>query len=187
MKNLLLASLLLILSLCLSLVNSCADDVEDLYAHHRAFLRFTPVTAVHPLYTALQNPGMFCQITIAPKHFLFQNAQGQKASYPMTALEAYGRPECIAGFVVGTPSIPDMNMQTLPVAYDLVCPTCYESSGSIQRSLHFVAKRGEELTCDRCHCVYDLSNGGLLKEGEGCPKLYRYRLTYAGDVLVVMN
>lgn len=171
---------------CLCGLSGCSSEVEDYYAHERAFLRFTPVTAIHPLYTALSNPGMFCQVTISTATYDFAGADGTKASYPLTALEAYGKPECVAGFVVGTPSVYDLNMQQKPVAYDLVCPSCYEEN-MIQRSLSFSGS--EEMSCPRCKRVYDLTNG-LLKKGEGGVKqLYRYRITYApaNDLVVVMN
>lgn len=128
----------------LASVAGCSSDVEDYYAHERAFLRFTPVTAIHPLYTALNNPGMFCQITIGTRTYEFKGTDGTTGSYPLTALENYGKPECIAGFVVGIPSTYDMNMQQRPVAYDLACPTCYEEN-MLQRSLSFSGP--EELTC----------------------------------------
>ena len=170
----------------LASVAGCSSDVEDYYAHERAFLRFTPVTAIHPLYTALNNPGMFCQITIGTRTYEFKGTDGTTGSYPLTALENYGKPECIAGFVVGIPSTYDMNMQQRPVAYDLACPTCYEEN-MLQRSLSFSGP--EELTCPRCHCVYDLTNG-LLREGEHAVKqLYHYRISYAAanDLVVIMN
>lgn len=166
------------------LLSSCSDEY---YATSRAFLKFTPVTAVHPLYTALNNPGMFCQVTIGTTHFHFIDAEGTTATYPLTALAAYGRPECLAGFVVGTPSTPDLNMGQLPVAYDLVCPTCYQND-LIQRAMQFADR--EKLRCTRCHAVYDLVTG-ILHSGndQSVRKLYRYKITYspANDLVLVIN
>lgn len=62
------------------LLPGCSDEY---YATTRAFLKFTPVTAVHPLYTALNNPGMFCRVTIGTTHFHFSDAEGQNATYPL--------------------------------------------------------------------------------------------------------
>ena len=170
----------------LFLLMSCAQDVEDLYAHERAFLRLQPVTAIVPLYTALNSPGMYCAITIGSKVYNFQGSDGATATYPFSAQEAYGSPECVAGFVVGIPSVPDLNMQQVPVAYDLVCPTCYERN-LLQRTLAF--SDHERLSCPRCHSVYDLANGGILVSGDGVSKLYRYHITYsaANNMLLVMN
>lgn len=172
------------LSIVSALFSGCSDEY---YATSRAFLKFTPVTAVHPLFTALNNPGMFCRITIGTTHFHFSDAEGQSATYPLTALAAYGRPECLAGFVVGTPSLPDLNMGQQPVAYDLVCPTCYQQN-LIQRSLEFSGR--EELSCPRCQSVYDLTNGTLRSgKSDAVRLLYRYKITYspANDLVLVIN
>lgn len=181
MKKLLLFSFSLI---TLFSFTACKNEVEDLYAHERAFLRFTPVSAVHPLHSALNNPGMWCSIKIGASTYDFMNAEGRKATYPRVADEAYGRPECISGFLVGTASIPDMNMQFSPIAYDLVCPNCYEQH-MLQIAITFSGL--EEVSCTRCHRRYDLRNGGLVASTEGGKRLYRYQLSYQNDLLVVMN
>ena len=41
-------------------MTACTEDIENIYSNFRAFFRFTPVTSAQPLYTALNNPGMFC-------------------------------------------------------------------------------------------------------------------------------
>lgn len=169
-----------------SLLAGCTNEANDLYARERAYLRLQPVTAIVPLYTALNSPGQFCAITIGNQVYKFSTPTGASTTYPFSAQEAYGKPECIAGFVVGVPSVPDLNMSQAPVAYDLACPTCYEQN-LLQRSLTFTA--AERLTCSRCHNEYDLSNGGLLVKGDGVKKLYRYRITYntATNSLLVIN
>lgn len=180
-----LTPLLLPLALLSTLsLQGCSGD--DLYAHERAFLRVQPVSAVAPLYHALSAPGEWCLITIGSKQYHFVNAAGHTAQLDFTALINYGTPECVAGFVVGTPSVPDMNMQTTPQAYDLVCPNCYEEN-LLQRALTF--SQPEVLVCGRCHRTYDLSNQGIENSGKGGSRLYHYRLTYAQgqDMLVVMN
>lgn len=173
-------------ALCLPvLLASCADTTEGLYARQRAFLRFTPVSAVAPLQTALRNPGMWCTVTVGTKAYAFRGNDGHTASYPFTASDAYGRPESVAGFILGTPSVPDLNGQLLPQAYDLVCPVCYEND-AVQRSLTF-GTAAETMTCPRCGRIYSLSNNGIEISGKGGSRLYRYPLTYSGDLVVVMN
>lgn len=164
----------------------CANEDNKLYAPHRAFLRLQPVTAIAPLYTALTSPGQFCAITVGNQVYRFLTPTGATTTYPFSAQEAYGKPECIAGFVVGVPSVPDINMAQSPVAYDLACPTCYDRN-LLQRSLTFTA--AERLTCSRCGSEYDLSNGGILVKGDGTKRLFRYRLTYsaATNSLLVIN
>lgn len=179
------ALLVLLLSL---LFLSCGDESTDRYAHIRAFLKFRPVTGVVPLYTAVNSTGMFCTITLGTGTFQFRGSDGQQAIYPYSAeIKSYGQPECVAGFVVGKPSVPDMNLQYPLLAYDLVCPNCYEQS-NISRSL--ILGANQTLTCPRCQRVYDLNNGGVITQGTEGKSLYQYRTcTYssATDVLVVMN
>lgn len=174
----------------IALVSCTTDSDSDLYAHERAFLKFSPVTGVIPLYTAVQNSGHFCTIRIGTNSFIFQGSNDKTTtSYPISAeIKGYGTPECIAGFVVGRSSQPDINMQYPLVAYDLACPNCYEQA-LITRNLSLNAK--EELTCSRCHRVYDLTNGGLVKQGDKGCRLKRYRnVGYSenqGGLLVIMN
>ena len=71
-----------------------------------------------------------------------------------------------------------------PVAYDLACPACYERN-LVTRSLAFSAN--ETLVCPRCQRTYDLCNGGTATSGEGKWRLYRYQLSYANDLVVIIN
>lgn len=177
-----------LIAMCL-LLTSCNDSITDEYAHERAFLKFAPVTGVIPLYNALNNTGMFCTISLGTSTFNFRGSDGKTATYPYSAeIKAYGQPEFVAGLVVGRSSLPNMNMQYPIVAYDLVCPNCYEQS-LFMRSLTL---KGEELSCSHCHRVYDLTQQGIIKSGEVGKSLYRYRTaTYRSDIsgglLIVLN
>lgn len=163
---------------------ACSDDTQDLYAHHRAFFKYSPVAAVQPLYTALNNPGQFCAVTFETSHIRFASPTGQGQTVLRTAAEAYGKPESIAGFVVGTPSVPDLNLQYLPLAFDLACPACYEEA-LITKQLQFAGP--EALSCGRCHRTYNLQNAGTLSQGEGTWRLFRYQVSYANDAVVIIN
>lgn len=172
-------------------LGACSDDVNNRYAHERAFLKFAPVTGVPMLSTAVNSLGTFCTIQLGTSGFIFRNAQGQTSPpYPYTAeIQSYGQPECIAGFVVGKSSIPDMNLQYPLVAYELACPNCYEKA-LITKPLTLSA--GELLTCSRCNRVYDLKNDGNISKGDEGVPLYRYRtVSYAenvsGGVLIIVN
>lgn len=173
----------------LLLFTACSDDVSDEYAHERAFLKFAPVTGVVPLNNAVNSMGQFCTITLGTNTFQFRSGEGATATYPYTVeIKSYGQPECVAGFVIGKSSQPDMNLQYPVLAYDLVCPNCYAES-LITRALTL---KGEELTCSRCHRVYDLTNRGVIKQGATGKPLLRYRTcTYnpnlQGGLLVVIN
>lgn len=177
---------LLLLGTC-----ACTDDVNDRYAHERAFLKFAPVTGVPMLLTAVNSLGSFCTIQLGTNGFIFRNANGQtSSSYPYTAeIQSYGQPECIAGFVVGKSSIPDMNLQYTLEAYELACPNCYEKA-LITKPL--TLSSGELLTCSRCNRTYDLKNDGNICKGDAGVPLYRYRtVSYAentnGGMLIIIN
>ena len=165
-------------------VTACTGEADDLYAHHRAFFKYAPVVSVHQLYTALNNPGMFCRITFGTTTISFAAPDGSSTPVQRTATEAYGRPEYVAGFVAGTPSVPDLDMRFTPVAYDLACPACYEQN-LVTRSLAFSAN--ETLAGPRCQRTYDLCNGGTATSGEGKWRLYRYQLSYANHLVVIIN
>lgn len=180
--------LLLLLLLTLA---ACTTDVDTLFAPHRAFLRFAPITAAPPLNTALNNPGQWCTITYDATHYHFSAPHTTSISYPRTALDAYGQPRSIAGFIVGTPQFPTTTGNFEQVAYDLVCPSCYENA-YIERSLQFVADHPDHVSCSRCHRIYNLGNGNAISapnDGQGNPRLYRYRLSInaATGVFVIQN
>ena len=165
---------------------SCTDEVQDVYARTRAFFRFAGVESVHPLYTACHNPGQWCTVTLRNSIYSFAAPDGNTATANATAIDQYGRPEWVAGLIVGRPSVPDMNGQTPVMAFDMVCPTCYEES-AIQRSVAFAGN--ESVTCPRCSRTYDLTSGGIVTAGPEGKKLYRYRITAdgTGGTLVVQN
>lgn len=175
---------LLFVSLFLS---GCLEVPQSEYAKVHAFLRLSPVSAVPPLFQALNSPGLFCTISREPSHYLIRSADGKEVALSVTALEAYNRPEMIAGFIVGTSDTPDLNGTLLPVAYDLVCPNCYTKE-DIERKLVFQDRL--TMHCPRCNRSYSLRNGGIVVAGEAGIKLFKYRIqgySRANDVLIINN
>lgn len=180
-----------LLAVLVFLLTACTSEVERLYAPHSAFFRFVPVTAAQPLHAALGNPGVWCLAGYDATHYTFSSVSGATAVFPRTALDAYGRPRSIAGFIVGTPHLPNVAGQFEPMAYDRACPSCYESA-YIERSLSLSSDRPDGAYCSRCRRLYDLATGGTVDapvDGQSNVRLYRYRLGYnaAADVLVVQN
>ncbi len=165
--------------------SSCADDIESIYSSRRAFFWYRNVATTPPLYTALSNLGMFCAIDFPNGNYRFKGANGQSHTTVPTEVAQYGRPEYISGFIVGTPSIPDLTTGSSVVAYDLVCPNCYENS-AINKSLNFATPT--TMKCPRCSTTYDLNNSG---HGTSTGKLYRYHIEYAphqtGGTVVIRN
>ncbi len=167
---------------------SCDATVESEYSRLRAFLRVTPVTAATPLFEAANNPGIFCKVTQDGAHYIFTRQNGTSTQMDITAVGAnYARMQSIynEGFIVGTPSQTDINTgQFYQVAFDIVCPNCYENSIAKMLTL-----QGEEAVCPRCGRTYSLANKGIVIKGEKGRKLHRYRMAYVPtqDMFVINN
>ena len=171
---------------------ACDEESSSRFSHHRAFLRFSPVAAAPVLSAAVHGVGEWCAITYDASHYVFTNAAQRTSRYPRTALDAYGPPTSIAGFVVGTPALPDLSGRQTVVAFDLVCPSCYQGA-YVERRLSWNPSTPGTLVCGRCQRHYDLNNGGIVSvtKGDGQPNvgLFRYLATYSAnsDVFVVQN
>lgn len=175
-----------------SFLSACTEEVENEYSGYRAFFRYPLVVTTQPLRTALDNPGMFCTIHYDARHYYFRSPDGMSATQTRTALDNYGAPISIAGFVVGTPTIPSLhNGLHEAVAYDLVCPSCF-TYDAIERKLDFSADdaSGTKMACGRCSRIYDLNNSGIPISGPTpAHKMFRYRMSYAAaqGTLVIQN
>ncbi len=171
---------------------ACGEESTSRFSHHRAFLRFSPVAAAPVLSAAVHGVGEWCAITYDASHYVFTNAAQRTSRYPRTALDAYGTSTSIAGFVVGTPALPDLSGRQTVVAFDLVCPSCYQGA-YVERRLSWNPSTPGTLVCGRCQRHYDLNNGGIVSvtKGDGQPNvgLFRYLATYSAnsDVFVVQN
>lgn len=178
-------------ALLLGLMSACTNDVVSVYAPHPAFLRYAPVPTAPPLLSALNSPGQWCSITYTQLQYTISAPGHASITTPRTALDAYGRPRSIAGFIVGTPSLPESTGQHEARAYDLVCPSCYRSA-AISRPLVLSTTTPERADCPRCQRRYNLGTGAQENaptDNQSNAPLYRYRLAYnaAQGVLVVQN
>jgi hypothetical protein len=170
----------------LLLAVGCTGNEETAYARHEAFLRVPTVSVIHPLHSALNSPGVFCEVSFSTTHYYFKNNHGQSASMLRTALDAYGKPLYVSGFIIGTPNgILTESGDMRPVAFDAVCPTCFNAA-LIQRKL--TIDEDGFAHCSRCQTVYNLNNGGFPQSSTGkADKMLQYHLRYANDILVVSN
>ena len=168
---------------------SC-EEADTLYdTTHRAFFRFTPVTSAFPLQSALNNPGEWCTITFSNNYYHFRSWDG-KYSYDATktAIDAYGKPivEGLNGFLVGTSNLISTTGVNEVLCYGLVCPNC----NPITPQLIYNGKR-TQAKCNRCGRVYDLDNGGIMIDNPSGTtsnhKLYRLRLSYGNNTLIINN
>ena len=174
-------------------LTACSDETQRRFSSLPAFLRLTPVSATPVLRSAVSSPGSWCLITYDARQYqLAALGEGQTSSLPRTALEAYGRPLSVAGFLVGIASVPAFDGTFPVVAYDAVCPVCYNTD-NIERRLAPVSHQPEQVLCPRCSRTYDLANGGIPlqtpSDGRRNTPLFRYRAAYhsAADVFVVQN
>lgn len=165
---------------------ACNSDASTRYTSLRAFFHFKPVSSIPVLQQALNNPGIYCKITFTPQYYLFENAQGTTGQANRTALDAYGKPVYVSGFVVGLSSVPAANGNFEPKAYDLVCPNCYLDA-AIQRALAFLSTDSEMLVCNRCHRHYNLRNEGIVVSGSQGQPLFQYHIQSVSDAVYISN
>lgn len=180
-------SLLPLLLACCSLA-ACTDDAESPYeTEHKAFLRIDDLTGAPLLRAALQSPGMFCTITTNNARHTITAPDGRTNTLNLTAVEqSYGRTESICGFIVGMPSVPDMNGTWYNIAFDLACPNCFHED-LISKPLVFSSATSATVECRRCGHIYDLENRGMVIAGEKNRQLCRYHVRYEGNRLEIQN
>lgn len=70
-------------------------------------------------------------------------------------------------------------------AYDSQCPNCYGDTGLPRYSLSMDTDGTAE--CGSCHRKYDMSNQGLVVNGDAGRGMMRYHATVTGGVLNVNN
>ena len=175
--------LLLSLPLCLA---ACKEDVQSTYSNYPAYFACKNVTTVPPLNAALNKLGIYTTIRYDRNRFLFTDETGNTTPVNATAIAGNASLQMgIAGFIVGLPNIPELGSSvSMPVCFDLACPNCY-SSYNISRALQL--KTGGYAACDDCHRTYNLNSQGQISTGEAGISLFRYRITYSGNAVVINN
>lgn len=173
----------LALLLCLG---ACKEDVQSTYSNYPAYFVCKNVTTVPPLNAALNNLGIYTTVRYDRSRFLFTDETGTTTPVNATAIAGNASLQMgIAGFIVGLPNIPDLGSNvSLPVCFDLACPNCY-SSYNISRALQL--KEGGYASCASCGRIYNLNNQGQISTGESGISLFRYRITYSGNTVVINN
>lgn len=165
---------------------SCEDGVmSNRFCHLKARFTFSPVMSMPPLYTSCNSLGEWCTITTSNGQFVFSNLSTTSTAN-RTALNGYsGFYMGLSGFIVGLPSIPEMGMDySIVTCYDRACSNCYAES-NVTKPL--TIKVGGFAYCAKCQRTYDLNNIGIVANGTTGKNLYRYRVTYTGDVLLINN
>lgn len=85
------------------------------------------------------------------------------------------------GLIIGKSS-----MDQKLYAFDRQCRNCFDSTNMTNAPLQW-AGNNSTVKCDKCGRKYNLSNGGIVSEGEGGNSLFKYRITYDGTYIMVQN
>ena len=128
---------------------------------------------------AYQAPALYT------KQFVFKGSAKEPSYVNLTAITGYsGFNLGLSGLIVGLPNIPEIGKtESLVVCFDLACSNCYNDY-NITKPL--VIQNGTA-TCNSCKRTYDLNNVGFISNGEAGKPLYRYRVSYVSNTLVVSN
>lgn len=174
----------------IGLALSGCSDAEDLYAPLPARFNYNLVATTPPLLNALTGNGQFCTIsyTVASQSsyiYTFSGMTGGTYTSTAQSVTINGEPRSVAGFIVGTPSMMDLSGQLLPIAFDRVCPNCYEND-LMERTISFSDQVGHA-QCSRCLRIYDLNNGGIVSSGSAGKKLYRYHISASTTNVSIYN
>ena len=137
------------------------------------------------LFTACHSMGEFCTITTDGKRYIFQGSSPEPSYVNVLAVNGYtGFYMGLSGFIVGLPTIMEMGMDVhRMVCFDLACSNCYQNY-NITKPL---ALQEGYAYCRNCKRTYDLNNLGVIAKGEGGRPLYRYRISYVSQTLIINN
>lgn len=167
--------------LLLSLL-SCTGQTEQFYANLPARFRVQYVQTIPPLNAALNSMGEFATITQRTNVYIYSNIQ-TSTQRPIT--DADRNYMGLSGFIVGKPNIPPLGSDVSQVVcYDLACPNCYEEQ-VVTREMQL--QSGGKCYCRLCQRTYDLNNQGYVTNGSSGKSLYRYRVTYQNNTLLINN
>lgn len=165
---------------------ACKDNVENKYAGFPAYFVHKYVNTVPQLNAAMNSLGVYATIRADRGVYVFTGENGHSTQVNATAVDNYTAFNMgIAGFVVGLPHTPEPGAEiSVPVCFDLACPNCYTDL-HIERALQL--KEGGYASCSSCSRVYNLNSQGVVSSGDSGSSLFRYRITYSGNVMAINN
>ena len=175
-----------ILYLCCLLVVIGCQKADYTYSSLPAKFVMENTYQAPALYTACNSMGEFCTITSNGKQFIFKGSSKDASYVNLTALNGYsGFYLGLSGLIVGLPNILEIGKtESQVVCFDLACPNCYENY-NITKPL--TLNNDGTATCASCKRIYNLNNTGFISSGEAGRALYRYRVSYVNNTLVVSN
>ena len=178
---------LLVIVFCLLFI-ACSDgEVNHKYCDLPARLTIENVQQAPVLFTACESMGEYCNVTSDGQRFNFTDATNHTSYINITAMGGYsGYYLGLSGFIVGKLTIPEMGEDFVRVVcYDRACSNCYQEY-HITKPL--VLQTGGFAYCKNCQRTYDLNNvGNITSAGPAGRPLYRYRVNYIGNALVINN
>ena len=183
MKRICIYILPIISGLLLAACNN--GEVNNKYCNLRARLTIDNVLQAPVLFTACESMGEYCTIKSDGQRFTFTNASNTTSVINIPAISDYNGYYWLDGFIVGKLTIPEMG-EDVPkvVCFDLACSNCYENY-NITKPLRLQVSGYAK--CNSCGRTYNLNDCGTIAEGPTGRNLYRYRVSYIGNTLVINN
>ncbi|MBR4644276.1 MAG: hypothetical protein IKO73_03865 [Bacteroidaceae bacterium] len=170
---------------CLLAIIGC-QKADYTYTNLRARLTIENTYQAPALHTACNSWGEFCTITTSTdgKQFIFKGSSATSVININASATYSGFYLGLSGLIVGLPSIAEIGKtESQVVCFDLACSNCYQDYNITKR----LTLQGATATCNSCKRTYDLNNTGFVSNGESGRALYRYRVSYINNVLVVSN
>ena len=171
---------------CLLMILGC-EKVDNTFCNLPAKFLFENTYQAPALHTACNSMGEFCTITFSKdgKQFIFKGSSKEPSYVNLTAIAGYtGFNLGLSGLIVGLPNIPEIGKSDPQVVcFDLACSNCYNDY-NITKPL---TVQNGTATCNSCKRTYDLNNTGFVSKGEAGKSLFRYRVNYINNTLVVSN
>lgn len=178
--------ILYFLAICCLLLAGCKDgNVSNKYCNLRARLSIDNVRQAPVLFTSCESMGEFCSVKIDPtgQRFVFTNAANHTSAINILALSGYYLG--LSGLIVGLPTIPEIGEDiSRVVCFDLACSNCYQNY-NITKPL--TLQVGGYARCYSCSRTYNMNDVGNISDGPAGRSLYRYRVNYVGQALLVHN
>ncbi len=161
------------------------NGVNNTFSNLPARLTIDNVLQAPVLFTACESMDQYCTVTSDGQRFLFKDFRGKTSPINIAAINSYYLG--VNGFFIGKPSIVEMGKEVhAVVCFDRVCPNCYEDSNrAITKDLVFASET--LVTCKGCKRTYNLNNRGIVESGPSGIPLYRYRVNYTGNALIIRN
>ena len=167
------------------LLTACNNgEVNNKYCNLRASLTIDNVLQAPVLFTACESMGEYCTIKSDGQRFTFTNASNTTSVINIPAISDYNGYYWLDGFIVGKLTIPEMG-EDVPkvVCFDLACSNC--ENYNITKPLRLQV--GGYAKCNSCGRNYNLNDCGTIADGPAGRNLYRYRVSYIGNTLVINN